>query len=191
MKRVVIVHGWGENPNESWFPWLIKELEAKGFSSIAPQLPDTEEPRIKRWVSSLAQAVGEPDEETYFVGHSMGCQAVARYLESLPEGTTAGGVLYVAGFFKRLTGLTAAEESIAAPWLQTPVDFVKVKSRAPKSIAIFSNDDPFVPLDNQSDFKEKLSSEIIVQHGMKHFNEESGCFELPVALESLLKLAQN
>lgn len=191
MKRVAIVHGWDGTPEEGWFPWLKKELEARGFKVIVPQLPDAGSPRIQTWVPALAAAVGIPDEETYFVGHSMGCQTIARYLESLPESAVVGGVVYVAGFFKRLTNLEGPnEEAITVPWLQTPLDLTKVKTRAPRSIAIFSDDDPFVPLDNQNDFRDRLHSEIIVEHGKNHFNESSGFLELPVALESLLKLAR-
>ena len=32
-KRVFIVHGWDGYPEEVWFPWLKKELEAKGFEA--------------------------------------------------------------------------------------------------------------------------------------------------------------
>ena len=42
-------------------------------------------PRIQKWVSKLAQTVGDADKQTYFVGHSMGCQTIVRYLEKLPE----------------------------------------------------------------------------------------------------------
>src|SRR3989338_169649 len=99
MKRVFIVHGWGGHPEEGWFPWLKKELEAKGFKVFVPQLPDAENPRIQKWVPKLAETVGVPDEETYFVGHSMGCQTIARYLESLPAEIKIGGAIFVAGFF--------------------------------------------------------------------------------------------
>ena len=193
MKRIIIVHGWSGTPEEGWFPWLKKELEAKGFQVIVPQLPDAGKPRIEKWVPALAAAVGVLDGDTYFVGHSLGCQAIARYLEKLPEGQKAGGAVFVAGFFKRLTGLgdNPDDRKTDGHWLETPLNFDKVKSHLPQSIAIFSDDDPFVPLDNQNDFRNKLSSEIIVEHGMNHFNESSGFFKLPIALESVLKLAQN
>src|SRR3989344_9568337 len=114
LQRVFIVHGWDGHPEEGWFPWLKRELEAKGFKVYVPQLPDAANPRIYNWVPALAAAVGEADEETYFVGHSMGCQTIARYLESLPEekqlatskplrkeARRGGGAVFVAGFFKR------------------------------------------------------------------------------------------
>jgi predicted alpha/beta hydrolase family esterase len=193
MKRVVIAHGWDGTPQEGWFPWLKAQLETKAFQVIIPQLPDAGSPRIKNWVPALAAATGTVDEKTYFVGHSMGCQTIARYLETLPKGQKSGGAVFVAGFFKNLTNTGDDDNSkeTEKEWLSVKPDFEKVKSHLLKSTAIFSDDDPYVPLDNQDDFRDELGSEIIVEHGMNHFNESSGCFELPVALESVLKLAQS
>lgn len=191
-KRVFIVHGWDGNPKANWFPWLKKELEIKGFEVDVPQLPDPGNPRIYNWVPKLAKTVGKADEQTYFVGHSMGCQTIARYLESLPENKKIGGAVFVAGFFKRLTGL---EDEPGIPetvkhWLDAPIDFKKTKSHLVKSTAIFSDNDPYVPLDNQDDFRDKLGSKIIIEHQKGHFNEAAGITKLPIALESLLKLSR-
>lgn len=190
-QRVFIIHGWDGYPEEGWFPWLKKELEAKGFEVTVPQLPDAGNPRIQSWVRKLAEVVGMPDAQTYFVGHSMGCQAIARYLESLPDGMVVGGAVFVAGFFKRLTGLEDDPEVQATDkhWLGAPLDFVKVKSHLSKSFAIFSDDDPFVPLDNQDDFRDKLGSEIIVEHARGHFSgSRDKIFEIPIVLEKILSL---
>ena len=73
MKKAYMIHGWDGTSEENWFPWLRRELESKGFEVIAPQMPDADLPRIKKWVSALKSIVKDPDENTYFVGHSMGC----------------------------------------------------------------------------------------------------------------------
>lgn len=192
-KRIYIVHGWSGYPEEAWFPWLKKELEAKGFNVIIPQLPDTENPRIYNWVPKLNEVVTKPDANTYFVGHSMGCQTIARYLESLPNEIHVGGAVFVAGFFKHLTGLGDKEnvKTICEHWLNTPIDFAKIKSRLTKSIAIFSDNDPYVPLDNQEDFREMLKSEIIIKKSMGHFSgKRDGATILPIALQSILKISK-
>jgi uncharacterized protein len=191
-KRVFIVHGWDGYPQENWFPWLKQKLEEKEFKVFVPQLPDSGNPRIYSWVPALAKIVNAPDEQTYFVGHSMGCQAIVRYLESLPDNIKIGGAVFVAGFFKRLTGIEdePGNQETAHHWLKTPVDLLKAKSHLNKSVAIFSDNDPYVPLDNQDDFREKLGSKIIIQHSMGHFNEAAGITELPVALKSLLEIAE-
>ncbi len=190
MKRVFIIHGWEGYPEENWFPWLKHELENRGFEAHVPQMPDADSPRIKKWIPAITEVVKTPDENTYFVGHSMGCQAIARYLETLSEGISVGGIVFVAGFFKRLTGLREEPdfEEVEKDWMKTPLDLAKVKSHFDRSVAIFSDDDPYVPLDNQDDFRNKLGSKIIVQHKMKHFSSNWGTTELLVVLEELLKM---
>lgn len=190
-KRVFIVHGWDGHPEEGWFPWLKKELEARRYEVIVPQLPEAGSPRIQNWVPKLAEVVGTADKQTYFVGHSMGCQAIARYLVTLPEVVQVGGAVFVGGYFKHLTGLEDDSDvrETDKHWLDTPLDLAKVRSHLPKSVAIFSDDDPWVPLDNQDDFKNKLGSEIVVEHNAGHFSGiRDGTTELPIVLEKLLSL---
>ncbi|MDP2633102.1 MAG: alpha/beta hydrolase [Candidatus Curtissbacteria bacterium] len=195
MKRVIIVHGWDGYPETNWFPWLKKELETRGFKVDVPQLPDADSPRIYKWVPALAKTVGMPDEETFFVGHSMGCQAIARYLETLPDDIIVGGAVFVAVFFKKLMNLEEDPDvqETGKHWLTTPIDLTKVRSHLKRSVAIFSDDDPWVPLDNQDDFKNKLGSEIIIEHEKGHFSSgesyQNKIYELPAALESVLKLS--
>lgn len=188
-KRVFVIHGWGGHSEESWFPWLKSELEKKGFEVQVPQLPDSANPRIENWIPVIAKTVGNPNEQTFFVGHSMGNQAIARYLEGLSSDKKVGGVIFVAGFFKRLTGLTDEEKETGAHWLQTPLDLRKVKSHFDKSVAIFSDDDEFVPLDNQEEFKTFFQSEVIIEKSKGHLNGEAGVFELPIVLNKLLEIA--
>ena len=191
-KRVFIAHGWDGYPEEGWFPWLKHELETRGFEVSVPQLPEAGSPKIQSWVPKLAETVGTPDGQTYFVGHSMGCQTIARYLESLPEGVKVGGAVFVAGFFKRLTGLEDDPDvqKTDKHWLDTPIDLKKIKSHLNKSVAIFSDNDPFVPLDNQDDFRDKLGSKILIEHQKGHFSgSRDKITELPTVLESVLDIS--
>jgi hypothetical protein len=192
-KRIIIVHGWDGHPDEGWFPWLRENLEAKGFEVLAPQLPNPMIPKIEKWVPALASAVGTPDADTYFVGHSLGCQTIVRYLDSLTEDIKIGGAVFVAGFLKRLTGidLEPGSAELAAPWLETPIDLEKVRSRLGKSIAIFSDNDPFVPMDNEDAFRDQLGAKIIVEHDCGHFSGAlDGAFELPVALVAIMEIVE-
>ncbi len=191
MKRVVIVHGWGQTPNDAWYPWMKKELEERGFAVVVPELPITKDPRKELWVPALAEAIGTPDAETYFIGHSLGCPTIARYLETLPLGTLVGGVVYVAGFFRRLTNMNdPQEQEVITAWLSTTPDFAKIRSVAPRSIAIFSDNDEWVPLDNSTDFRDQLGSRIVIVKDGDHFNGGKGWFELPVARDALAELAE-
>jgi len=186
-KRVFIIHGWGADSESNWFPWIKKELESKGFEVHTPAMPNTDFPVIKEWISALKKAVGKPDKETYFIGHSIGCQTIIRYLEK--ENIKVGGVLFVAGFInsngRALATLSVEDKEVIEPWLTTPIDFDKVKSSANKIVSIFSDDDQFVPLDDNKIFKDKLNSKIIILKNKGHILD----FICPPVLAEFLKLA--
>lgn len=189
-KRVFIIHGWDGNPENCWFPWLKTELESKGFSVIIPSMPSPETPEIKSWVDHLKNEVREVDENTYFVGHSIGCQTILRYIEQLPQETKIGGIICVAGFFN-LSGLeTEEEKQLAKPWLETKIDFEKIKTHTNKIIAIFSDDDPFVDLENKELFEKYLGAKTFIEHAKGHFDDYAKRDELPVVLEELLKIIE-
>jgi len=189
-KRVFIIHGWGGSPDGGWMPWLKEELEKKGFEVIAPQMPNTDYPKIDEWVGFLIKKVNEPDENTYFIGYSIGCQTILRYLEKLPKDKKISGALFVAGWFNLKPAAMEDKEDveISKPWIETPIDYSKILEHTKNFTAIFSDNDPDVPIEDAELFKEKLGAKIIIQHNKGHFRGEDGIIELPVILEQLLKI---
>ena len=157
-KRVFIIHGWGDSPEKHWIPWLKEELEEKDFDVIAPQMPDTDKPEIKKWVSHLKEIVEKPDKDTYFIGHSIGCQAIMRYLETLDKNQKIGGAIFVAGWFNLTEGTWDKNftREIANPWIKTIISFDKIKSHTKKFMAIQSDNDPYVSLADADIFRNKL-----------------------------------
>ena len=186
MKKAYLIHRWEGNPENCWFPWLKKELEAKGFAVVVPAMPNTDEPRIEEWVGHLKEIVKDVDEETYFIGHSIGCQAIMRFLETL-ENVKVGGLVFVAGFFNLPNLETQEEKDIAKPWIENPIDTDKIKKMSKKITCIFSDNDPDVPLSDIDLFKERLGAKIIIEKGKGHFDEDSGVMELGVVLEEMEK----
>jgi len=183
MKRVILVHGWEGSLESNWFPWLKGELESWGLEVIIPEMPDTDEPKIGPWVSKLREVVGEIDEDTFLIGHSIGCQAIMRYLESLKGDEMFGGIVFVAGFFNLPYLKTQEEKDIAKPWLEIPIDTERVKKHSDVFMAIFSDDDPDIPLSDKDLFEDRLGAKIIVESGKGHFTEN----EYPEILDNILE----
>lgn len=186
-KRAIIVHCWSGYPDYCWYPSVKDSLERVGFSVTVPVMPDTDAPRLSEWLPKLKEVVGAPDEKTYLIGHSAGCITIMRYLESLPENYKLAGVVFVAGFTHDL-GFEELKN-----FFKTPIDFDKIKSRAKHFVAIASNDDPFVPVDQAEVLKEKLGAEVIMIDNAKHFSGaadgEDSCTELPFVTESILNMS--
>ena len=142
-KRVFIVHGWDYNPSMNWYPWLKKELIDHGFEVFVPEMPNTSEPEISSWVEKLKKEVGKVDENTYFVGHSIGCQTIMRYLETLDSDIQIRGCVFVAGWFN-LDNLEGEEvEAIAKPWIKTNINLDKVRAIVKKVAVFLSDNDPY------------------------------------------------
>ncbi len=172
MKRVIIIHRWDGTPTNDWYPWLKKECERKGFEVTIPEMPNTSEPKIAEWVTHLNKIIGNVDNETILIGHSIGCQTIMRYLETLPEQTKVGKVVFVAGWFKLDNLEDESVTQIAQPWLQTSIDFDKVKKKIDGLTVFLSDNDPYNFLqDNAKIFKEKLSAKVIIEKNKGHFTQ--------------------
>lgn len=186
-KKVIMIHGWEGYPEEGWRPWLKKELEQRGFEVIIPAMPDTATPTMEKWVPFLTQIVGNPDEQTYFIGHSLGCITILRYLETLKDNQLIGGSILVAGFGNDLE--YEGYKGELSSFFKTPVDWEKVKKHCKKFVAIHSSDDPWVPIKHNKLFQDNLGAKSIIQENMKHFSGDDGIMELPIVLDELLKMS--
>lgn len=184
MKKVFIVHGWSGSPDANWFPWLKDELSALGISADILHMPNTDFPKMDEWVKQLRTCIGVPNEEVFLVGHSLGCMAIMRYLESYGANEKIGGVLLVSGFSR----------SIGIPYLdnffEKPLDHEKVKQSVSRITIINSDDDPYVPLAEGKFLEEKLGGKFVVLSNGGHINQASGFVTFPLGLEQLLQMMQ-
>ena len=149
-------------------------------------MPDIDNPVIGKWVEKLSEVVGIPNSNTFFVGHSIGCQTILRYLEAI--NVSVGGAVFVAGWFN-LENLEDEEISqIAKPWIETPIDLKKVKRVLSKSTLIISGNDPFGCLEeNKAKFAQIITKRIIMPNA-GHLSAKDGFTELPVVLEEVKNL---
>lgn len=178
-KKVFIVHGWGGSPDEIIHKLLKERFSKLGYEVIIPNMPNTDEPKIDEWVKFLGEKVGKPDEDTNFIGHSIGCQAIIRYLEIIQEGTKIGRCIFIAGWFNLANMEDDEEERIAKPWIETPINFNKIIN-IPKEILVYiSNNDYYGYIkENFKIFKEKLGANVIIERNMGHFTDDEGIDKL-------------
>ena len=184
--RVFIIHRWGGNPSTDWYQWLSNAIKSKGFDVFVPSMPNPDKPAIEEWVGAIGKNVSSIDENTYFVGHSIGCQAILRFLETVSG--TAGGVLLVAPWLhlKEAAYESEGDREIARPWIEEPINFGKI--RAKKIRIIMATGDPYVPVEDSKIFEEKLCASTDIMPVSTHFTTEDGYAELHVALNEFMKL---
>lgn len=170
MAKIYLVHGWGgHSKSEPWFSWLEKKVLEKNIEFLIFDMPNTDNPKIEEWVKHLEKNILDVDEETFFIGHSIGCQTILRYIEKLPKSKKIGGAIFVAGWFN-LINLNEEEMEIAHPWINEKIDFERILKHTTNFLLINSNNDPYVPLSEADVFKDKLGAKIIFKKGEEHFN---------------------
>ncbi len=189
MKRVFIIHGWGANPESDFIPWLKNALESKGIFVKTPAMPNTGSPKIDEWISHLSSEVGNPDGDTYLIGHSMGAQAIIRYLARLGDGEMIGGALLIAGFVRvKDDALDYKGKETLRPWIETPIDWEMAKQHSRAIVSISSDNDPYIEVSDSDVFRERLGARIIVIPRAGHFRERDGYKELHAALNEIMKM---
>lgn len=190
--RVFIIHGWDDSPHNGWFSWLQKRLTEHGVEVHAPAMPDAAHPDIETWVTFLKHLVGVPDAQTYFIGHSIGCQTILRYLQVLPNEVRVGGVVMVAGWvtLKPEAMEDEATEAVALPWLQRPLDWFKIRRHVSSVTAIMSDNDQFVPIEDGQVFVRELGAHLVVEHQQKHLGGFDGVTVLVSAQRALEEMMQ-
>lgn len=184
MKKMYLAHCWDGTSNDGWYPWIEQELKKYNVEVVRFDMPNTANPTIEEWVSTLNEKVDKLDEETYFMGHSIGCQTIMRYLET-KEVTKIGGILFVAPWLDLLPEAVEDEDSYntAYPWIHTPINFEKVKEFSNNINCIFSDNDYFVDLAQEQEFKQKLNAKTIIVNEKGHISQDDDIFELNEILE--------
>jgi predicted alpha/beta hydrolase family esterase len=185
--KVILIHRWSGNPDSDWYQSVSNSLKEEGFRVEIPEMPNTDEPKISEWVGKLKEICPSPDKETLFIGHSIGCQAILRYLEQLDNKIKVGRVLFVAPWFN-LQGLESEPKSsnIAKPWIENSIDLEKVKAHLTSITTIFSDNDPYVSLSDKEVFKQILGSKVIVEHNKGHFTSEDNITNMQIVVNELI-----
>jgi len=183
MQRIFLIHGWGGSPKNDWLPWAKETLEKEDYEVFAPKMPNTKHPKIEPWLDKLSKTVGKPKPDDILIGHSIGCQTILRYLERLNEDQKVEKVILVAPWWF-LTLDENEEQADADPWLNSMINFDKVKTKANKFVCVFSKSDPYVPYSkNVEFFKENLNPDIITKSGPGHFTTDEGADKIEFLID--------
>lgn len=171
LDRVLVVPRWSGRPTDDWYPALQAAVQA-AFREDAPEvrvldMPEPDLPTLEAWGATLRDAAGPDPGRTLLVGHSVGCQAVIRYLAALPPGHQAAGVVLVAAWLD----VDEPWESLR-PWTETPIDVARVRAATPTFEVLLSPTDRFTSdvAANRARWAEGFGADARVVPGEDHFN---------------------
>lgn len=162
IRKIVIIHGWKDNPNKGWLGWSADKLRSEGYEVINPQMPRDTIPEIDDWVEIVNDSVGELDRYTILIGHSLGTFVLLRYLERYEEDDRALALVLIAGF------INPKIDRANKYFLPTP-DIEKIKHHLENIYHIYSDDDKMVTKDRSIELADKLGGKKIQLEGKGHF----------------------
>lgn len=173
--RIIVAHGYNAAADRHWFPWLAEQFEP-GVVRI-PDLPNPTAPELGPWVDTLAAAVGEVDDETILIGHSLGAVTTLRLLERMPQPWRLRGLILVAGFVTPLPNLPKLNE-----FTHPPVDVAPVIENTAFRHVISSDDDTTVAPEFTAELARQLDAPLTLIPGGGHFVDRIGCHSIPELL---------
>ncbi|KAF6628679.1 serine hydrolase family protein [Paenibacillus sp. EKM208P] len=182
-KQVYIIHGYTASPADHWFPWLQDKLQEDGVSVDILEMPNSQSPKLNEWIEHLLQNIKVLHKDTYFIGHSLGCVSILRYLQQVSIPEPLGGLVFVSGFTDPVPSLPSLDE-----FTNGPLDYQQIMDSLKARSVIASKDDTIVPFalskklaeDIQADFHE-------VDHG-GHFLQSDGFTTLPMVHQVLIEM---
>lgn len=183
--NVFIFHGTSGSPEGNWFPWLKKELENLGIEVFVPKFPTPEGQSLESWLKAFEPYQKYVNENSIFVGHSMGPALIWRLLERRTSPVKAA--ILVAPFDDFL-GLPDFDKLVES-FVNKPFDWQKIKQNCPKFTVFASDNDPYIPFKQTERIVKSLGIELKLIKGGKHLNSESGYLQFPALLDEINNLA--
>jgi predicted alpha/beta hydrolase family esterase len=184
--KFFIFHCWGGNGRSCWSGYLQDELEGRGARVLSPDFPDTDNPKLEKWLAAARTLVPHfaRKDDWVLVSHSLGGPAILRLLESFAEGERVKAVVLVAGFAKDL-GIPQIRS-----FVDKDFDWEKIRKCAERFVVISSDNDPYIPLEEGERMARLLGPkcEFIVEHGAGHINEGAGFATYPRLMEIIRSL---
>jgi predicted alpha/beta hydrolase family esterase len=173
--RIIVAHGYNAAPNRNWFPWLVEQF-APGVVHV-PALPNSDAPELEPWVDTLADAIGQPDDETILIGHSLGAVTTLRTLERMQQPWHLRGLILVAGFVSSLPNLPKLNE-----FTEPAIDLVALAARIGHRHVIGSDNDTTVAPSFTAELAHHLDAPLTLIPGAGHFVDRLGCHSIPELL---------
>jgi predicted alpha/beta hydrolase family esterase len=168
-----LIHGnGGSTADDTWFPWLERELRALGLHVINRTFPDNVRARASIWLPFLDELGA--DEHTILIGHSSGAVAAMRYAETHRlRGSILVGVCH--------TDLGDPGE-VASGYYSAPWQWDKIREHQ-QWIAIYqSTDDPLIPVAEARHVAAQLKCSYFEFNDRGHFIDQR---EIPEVLAFL------
>lgn len=180
--KFILIHSTGGDPDECWYPWLKAELERLGHEVLVPTFPTPEGQTLNNWMKAFKPYIEKIDEQTVFVGRSIGPVFILRILERIDVKVRA--CILVAGFVSDLK-MPEFDEYVNS-FIKEPYNWNQIKTNCKEFVVFHADNDPIVSLKHGEEMAEKLGVKPIIIPNAGHFNTGTDYFiKFPEILERI------
>jgi len=181
--NIYVIHGYTATSQSEWFPWLKNSLTKTFEEVVVFDMPNSNAPVPCEWDEYLNNNVYNCNENTFFVGHSLGCIALLRYLEKQPKDKIIGGAILVSGFLEPVPTL-----SILDPFIKSDLNIRKLIQMIKKRLVITSITDTIVNCKYSCNLAEQMEAKLINLESGGHFIAQEGFAKFPLVFNELCKM---
>lgn len=163
--KIYIIQGIDADAESYWYPWLKSELssevgkEIKAENIAIPAMPQKAE--LQLWKDRIKEAIGQTDENTYFVTHGISGIAMLKAIEE--NAKKVGGVVLVSGFVPPAQSVTQDISTFA----NVQIDYKNLIKNINHITIISTRDDKIAPYKLSEDLSDKLDAKFILEQGGK------------------------
>jgi len=175
---VLILPGWRNSGPAHW--QTLWEQQRPDYKRV--QQKDWEAPKCSDWVNNITQAVNQAESPVVFVAHSLGCIAVAHWIQTAPEllGRVKGALLVA----------PADVDREGVPWQVKDFSPIPRQSLPFPSMVVASSNDLYLNPDSAHELASSWASDLVIIGEAGHINGESGLGDWPEGKRLLRRLME-
>lgn len=154
-------NGAGDVFHANWYGWLYKKLnDMDGITCSLKNMPDPVGAKESVWLPFLKKELNAT-KDSVIVGHSSGAAAAMRYAEN----NQVKGIVLVGAYVSDLGDKLERESG----YFNRPWEWEKIKGNCEWICQFASEDDPFLPWEEQKEISSKLNVDLHAYNDKGHF----------------------
>jgi len=178
--NIYVVHGYTGNSQANWYPDLKKHLESENIAVHVFDMPNPHAPVEKEWLDFLETNITNFDDKSIFIGHSLGCVAILRFLED-KNTDNVESLFLVSGFVEE------SPISELAEFVKDNIDYSKFIETIKNRVVVSAVDDDIVPYSYSRVLAKKLNARFnLLETGM-HFIDRDDFTAFPYLINLIQK----